>query len=229
MSTPQKRSSDALPTAVAQVWNVLGAATGPLAAGLWFSDAFGLRMAPENAPAWRGVAAAGCVALAWTAFGSLDGSGVGGAIKRGLALGAVSVGGAAGTTLAATSAIIFGSCGCCNSPIWADPPPTVPDDHTAWGAAKLVLLAVVVPLAGLVLSSRLWCLATRPSKASIHDRSLALEFVVALAVAAGIVAAAGGLRYVNSPFAFVVLLFVYVGHARGARPATAPSAGGDRP
>jgi hypothetical protein len=210
--------------------NVLGAAAAPLAAGIWFSDVLGTRRyLPEDATAWRGFAAAGGVALAMTAFGSRDGTGAGGAFKRGLALGAASVGGAAGTALAAILALGFGSLVCCPNPIWADPPPTVPGDHTAWSAAKHVLLAVGIPLAGLVLSSRLWWLATRASKTAVHERSLLLEGAVALSVAATIVAAAGGLRHAGSPFALIVLPFVVVGHARGARPAAAPSAGASPP
>jgi hypothetical protein len=214
--------------------NVLGAAAAPLAAGIWFSDALGLRrIVPENATAWRGFAAAGAVALALTAFGSLDGAGVGGAIKRGLALGAASVGGAAGATISTIFALFAGAIGCCYGgrfdPESLEAPGDDASHFTTPEAALYVLISVGAPLLGFVLSCRLWWLATRASKTAVYDRPLALELLVALAVAATIVAAAGGLRHAGSPFALIVLLFVVVGHARGSRPAAAPSAGGSPP
>ena len=211
MSGRRLQSPGVLRVFATYVWNLCGAAAGPLAAGLWFGRSPGSEFwRPDGGTPIRGAAAAAAVAFAWTALGSWGDAGPWASVRRGVALGAASVGGAAGALIAAYvgGGVVLVSWFSGIDPL-DEPPQTV---ESAVGTA-LGLFALV---AGVLSSGRLWWLASRHAAAG---RSLWIESATAAASAIATLAAAGGVRTLASPFAGAVATFVVVGAARIARTA----------
>jgi hypothetical protein len=215
MNAQQKRISVASRTVVTQVWNVLGAVAGPLAAGIWFGDTVpgGARDGgpPYTGPeVLRGCVAAGVVALALTAFRPPTGKDTVASVRRGLAVGAASVGAAAGFLVSTTLGLFM----VVGSTLGAGPD---------GGSIVRLLIGLPVGLAlwvvGLLLTGRLWWLASRALK---HENAPRVERTAAGVVAAATVAGLGGVGYLFSFFSLMVVLFVVRAHVTvgwAARPA----------
>jgi hypothetical protein len=187
------------------LWNICGAAAGPLAAGVWFGGAaWPDDWIPASASGWRGACAAGGVALAWTSFGPFAGIGTAASVRRGCALGAASVAVAAGVPsplLVGAWLVVAGWFGL----------------DSGDGPSSCSQLMIFVPLGllilvlGVLIAGRLWWLASRHAA---EGRSLTIEAAAGCFSAVAIVGGAGGARYLVSPFAAVVLVFLAIGAAR---------------